>query len=76
MATAPATELEEMGKKKGPPKASLYVEISPALRKRFERVAKANGRKLNAELERALESHCAREEARLAEEEKQAGGDG
>jgi hypothetical protein len=41
--------------KKKPAKETLYVEIEAALKRRLERAAASNGRKLTAEVARALD---------------------
>lgn len=70
MTVAPTTEEERMAKKQEP-KVPFYAKIRASLRARFERVAEDNGRKLNAELERAMEAHCRQhEDAKLAAAEE------
>lgn len=61
--------LRGMGKKK--PKVTLFVEIDPALKARIDNSAERNGRKLNAEVSRALEYYLAAHEPR-DDEPKQA----
>jgi predicted transcriptional regulator len=50
----------DMGKKK--PKATLYVEIDATLKARLDKMAQFNGRKLTAEVSRALEFYLAAHE--------------
>lgn len=54
------------------PKVPLYVKIRVSLRQRFEAIAEAHGRKLNAEIERALEAYCDQYAADLPDEEPEA----
>lgn len=69
MKTAPLTSQQIMGKKKkGEPKATLYVEIPLSLKERFQRIADAHGRKQNAEIIYALEAYCKQHETEGAED--------
>ncbi len=46
-------------------KEVLYVELPASLKKRFARIAKANGRKLVAEATIAIKRYVEKEEKRL-----------
>jgi hypothetical protein len=48
--------------KKSQPKATLYVELDARLKARIDRMAELNGRKLVAEVTRALEFYLAAHE--------------
>ena len=53
----------------GVPKTTLHAEIPVTLKQRFKAVADAEGRKITAELIRAMEAHVQRWEKHRAEEE-------
>jgi len=63
-AAALAFPSDPMGKKKKPPKETLYVDIDATLKARIDRMAEINGRKLNSEVSRALEFYLAAHEPR------------
>lgn len=62
MIAAPTRPL--MGKKK-PEKATLYVKIDAELKARVDRIAELHGRKLVAEVARALEFYLAAHEPKV-----------
>jgi len=70
MASAHGTGALKVAKKKEP-KATIYVEVPASLKARFERIAEAHGRKLNAEMFYALTAYCDQQEAELGLNEEQ-----